>query len=99
MQSWQVANPFGSPMTIEGEDLVSAMSRHHEALLAVAFPDGGVEAVQNAWMHWDKDLLEGAGAVEVSLTGLRAGTERQGRLLIHAAASAIAPDTGRPVFF
>ena len=50
-------------------------------------------------MHWDKDLLEGAGAVEVILTGLRAGTERQGRLLIHAAASAIAPDTGRPVFF
>ncbi|MGL4965193.1 MAG: hypothetical protein ACRC67_28465 [Inquilinus sp.] len=50
-------------------------------------------------MHWDKDLLEGAGAVEVILTGLRAGTERQGRLLIHAAASAIAPDTGRVVFF
>ena len=50
-------------------------------------------------MHWDKDLLEGEGAVEVILTGLRAGTESQGRLLIHAAASDIAPDTGRAVFF
>lgn len=98
MQTWQVTNPSGPPVTIQGEDLVSAMSRHREALLAVAFP-GGVEAVETAWMHWDKDLLEGEGAVEVILTGLRAGTESQGRLLIHAAASDIAPDTGRAVFF
>jgi hypothetical protein len=57
------------------------------------------QAASRRVMHWDNDLLEGAGAVEVILTGLRAGTERQGRLLIHAAASAIAPDTGRAVFF
>lgn len=33
------------------------------------------------------------------LTGLRAGTESQGRLLTHVADSDIAPDTGRAVFF
>ncbi|MFE0752399.1 hypothetical protein ACFW16_00495 [Inquilinus sp. NPDC058860] len=98
MQTWLVTNPSGPPVAIQGEDLVSAMSRHREALLALAFP-GGVEAVETAWMHWDQDLLDGNGAVEVILTGLRAGTEQQGRLLIDAAPGEIAPDTGRAVFF
>ncbi|WP_343718004.1 hypothetical protein [Inquilinus sp.] len=98
MQTWQVTNPAGDPIVIQGEDLVSAMSRHREALLDLAFP-GGVDAVETAWMHWDQDLLGGEGAIELILTCHRDGAERQGRILIHAAPGEIAPDTGRAVFF
>ncbi|MGK9164874.1 hypothetical protein KXR53_01170 [Inquilinus limosus] len=98
MQSWNVENPAGEPVEIQGEDLVSALSRHREALLAIALP-GGVEAVEEAWMHWNPELFDSEGGVEIVVTGRSGGGERRGLLAIHAAPSDIAPGTGRAVFF
>lgn len=100
MQTWRVFNSSGSPvpLNIQGEDLVSAMARHRDALLAVAFPQG-IQEVDRAWMHWEPTLLDGRGGVEILVTGLRDGAEREGRVIIEATPGEIAPDTGRPVFF
>lgn len=98
MQSWIVENPIGEPVQIQGEDLVSALSRHRETLLAIAFPRG-IETIETSWMHWDRDLLGGEGGVEVILSGRSHEAKQEGRLAIHAAPGEIAPDTGRPVFF
>ncbi|WP_026871647.1 hypothetical protein [Inquilinus limosus] len=98
MQSWRVDNPAGDPVEIQGEDLVSALSRHREALLAVAFPNG-IETVDRAWMRWNEELFDGEGGVEITVTGRSGGGERQGLLAVHAAPGEIAPDTGRSVFF
>jgi len=98
MQQWSVENPGGEPVVIAGEDLVSALSRHREALLAIAFP-GGIEAMDTAWMHWNPDLFDGEGGVEIAVTGRRDGAERQGLIRIRATPGEMAPDTGRAVFF
>jgi hypothetical protein len=98
MQSWNVENPAGEPVQILGEDLVSALSRHRETLLTIAFPQG-IDTIEAGWMHWDQELLGGEGGVEVILSGRSHDEEREGRLAIHAAPGEIAPDTGRPVFF
>jgi hypothetical protein len=98
MQQWSVENPQGEPVVIAGEDLVSALSRHRESLLAIAFP-AGIEAMDTAWMHWNPDLFGGEGGIEIAVTGRRDGEARQGLIAIHATPGEMAPDTGRAVFF